>query len=198
MMPEPDRNPFSTCYVRPGRLAFQFSEDCGASQLTERLADLGGWGQIVGPHGAGKSTLLHAWLPQLAGAGRDIVWWTLHAGERHLPTDWQSAARDWGPDTLVVVDGYEQLSWWSRRTLQSRCRRARCGLLVTTHHDAGLPDLLAVRSSLEIVQTLVAELTRGMPKQISPAEVATCFHACQGNVRDLFFALYDLYERRRA
>lgn len=196
-MPEPDRNPFSTCYVRPGRLAFRFSERWDASQLTRRLVDQGGWGQVVGPHGAGKSTLLHAWLPQLAGAGRDIVWWTLHAGERQLPAGWKSAAREWGPSTLVVVDGYEQLSWWSRRQLQSRCRRAGCGLLVTTHHDVGLPDLVSVRSSLDVVQALVAELTRNMPQRIAAEEVATCYQACQGNVRELFFALYDLYERRR-
>lgn len=197
-MPEPDRNPFSTCYVRPGRLTFRFSEPGGASQLTQRLSDQGGWGQIVGPHGAGKSTLLHAWLPQLAGAGRDIVWWTLHAGERHLPAGWKNAAREWGRDTLVVIDGYEQLSWWSRRQLQFRCRRVGCGLLVTTHRDAGLPDLLHVRSSLEVVQTLVAELTHDMPIRIAAAEVTTLYHACQGNVRDLFFALYDLYEQRRS
>lgn len=197
-MPEPDRNPFSTCYVRPGRLAFRFSEHSGALQLTRRLLEQGGWGQIVGPHGAGKSTLLHAWLPQLAGAGRDVVWWTLHAGERRLPTGWKTTSREWGPDTLVVIDGYEQLSWWSRQQLKSRCRHMGCGLLVTTHQDAGLPDLLNVRSSLDVVQTLVAELTHGLPTRITAADVTACYQACRGNVRDLFFALYDLYEQRRS
>jgi hypothetical protein len=71
-------------------------------------------------------------------------------------------------------------------------------LIVTSHGDAGLPSLTEVRSSLEVVQALVAELTREAPPRVSADDVATCYHACQGNVRDLFFALYDLYERRRS
>ena len=41
------------------------------------------------------------------------------------------------------------------------------------------------------------ELLREIRSVIDPAEVSAYFDRYRGNVRDVFFALYDLYEQRR-
>ncbi|MHB0957216.1 MAG: hypothetical protein ACYC6N_01310 [Pirellulaceae bacterium] len=191
-------NPFSTRHVRPGRLAFQFAPPLRPHQLVERLADQRWWGQIVGAHGVGKTTLLHTLAPLLINTGRTISWWTIEGGQRRLPAALWTDSRRWCDTTLVILDGYEQLSWLARRGLMSRCRRTRAGLLVTTHQDAGFPPLTTLACPLEILQRLVAQLLEADPIVIDPAEVSASYTAHRGNVRDVFFALYDLYEGRRS
>jgi hypothetical protein len=44
---------------------------------------------------------------------------------------------------------------------------------------------------------LVARLQQEVPSLVTQDDVALCFSACRGNVRETFFALYDLYESRR-
>jgi hypothetical protein len=193
----PEVNPFSTCCVRPGSLEFQFPDELHPQRLVERLAGQRWWGQIVGVHGVGKSTLLHTWVPLLVGAGRAVSWWTLQGGQRRLPAELWGDSRLWHDTTLVVVDGYEQLSWFARRRLIARCRRTKAGLLITTHRDAGLPTLVTLSCPLDTVQRLVAQLLHTHPNVINPDEVAACYHAHRGNVREVFFALYDRYEQRR-
>ena len=174
----PDGNPFSTCRVRPGSLEFQFPHELPPQQLVARLANQQWWGQIVGAHGVGKSTLLHSWLPLLADAGRTVSWWTLQGGQRRLPAELWRAARSWHDTTLVVVDGYEQLSWLARRRLVSRCRRTRAGLLVTTHYDAGLPTLIELACPLDTAAAaggpVVAQIRRrSIPPKCPPISIGT-------------------------
>ena len=189
-------NPFSTRRVRPGQLAFQFSEPIRARQLVDRLRQDRWWGQIIGPHGVGKSTLLHGLMPELVAAGRTVSWWTLQNGQRGWPAGMSAAAQAWDAQTLVVVDGYEQLRCLARWRLKIRCRSTGTGLLVTSHRDAGLPLLVTLSCPLNTVQDLVTQLLADDPIQISQDEVSSCYRTHQGNVREVFFALYDLYEAR--
>ena len=193
----PEGNPFSTRHVRPGQLEYQFVDGTTARQLAQQLAECGWWGQIVGPHGVGKSTLLHSLVPELAAAGRAISWWTLQSGQRRWPAGLSPASRLWNAATLVVVDGYEQLNCFARWRLKARCRKTRAGLLITTHRAGNFPTLIALTCPLHTVQNLVTQLLSTDPRLISPDEVSSCYTAHRGNVRDVFFALYDLYEQRR-
>ena len=98
---------------------------------------------------------------------------------------------------MVIVDGYEQLGWWSRWRLRRCCRHASAGLLVTSHHEISLPVIYRTEPSLAIVEQLTRQLlVSGLPL-ITPDDVARAFDHCQGDVRETLFALYDLYELRR-
>src|ERR1700733_2507071 len=121
----PRSNPFASRWVRPGALPYLFPPGEGVQMLVERLRINGGRGQIVGPHGSGKSTLLASLLPELERTGRKPRLVVLHDGQRRLPstvTQWLRDERR-GQEWLVVIDGYEQLSYWSRFRLKRQCRR---------------------------------------------------------------------------
>ncbi len=190
-------NPFSTCHVRPGAVAYRFPDTESAERLVAKLEQYRWRGQIVGPHGTGKTTLLHALVPILEQRGRQPIWITLHAPQRRFHKSIRDGARSWREHSQVIVDGYEQLGFPSRRWLHWRCRRARCGLLITTHAPARMPHLFHTRSSLQLVRDITNGLLEGHSGCISPEDVARCFAMHGGNVRDTLFALYDIYQRRR-
>ena len=190
-------NPFSTRHTRPGAIPYRFPDSVTVGQLVERLRSHKWWGQILGPHGTGKTTLLHSLLPALRDADRQVELFTVHAGQRKLELDAARTSK-WNAATQVIVDGYEQLNWLARLRLKRRCRAHAAGLLVTTHRNLGLPTVLLVQPSCEMVTQLVAELTREAPIHIHADDVRRCFQQQQGNVREAFFALYDLYEQRRS
>lgn len=189
------RNPFSTALVRPGALPFLFPDDVTAASLIERLAENCWRGQIVGPHGSGKTTLLHGLIPFLREHRRVEVL-ALNSDQRRLPMS-RGVRRRWDKGTTVIIDGYEQLSRGQRMGLRMGCRRRGCGLLVTSHADVGLPTIYATTTSCETVQQLVQLLMAGLDSQVILNRVGKIFRASEGNVRETFFQLYDLYESQQ-
>jgi hypothetical protein len=189
-----DSNPFATRFTRPGAIEFLFPEDDSAEQLVARLCDHAWQGEIVGPHGAGKSTLLAALHEPLVAAGRAVLQATLHQGETSLPSaldGWKA----WTSATQVIVDGYEQLSWWSRSKLAWRVRDRGAGLLVTSHQSTGLPTVMLVAPRFSAAEQIVRQL---VPDEtaITPDDIERSFRACDGNIREMLFQLYDLFQAR--
>jgi energy-coupling factor transporter ATP-binding protein EcfA2 len=195
-VPSRQSNPFATCWTKPGALAFRFPAGQNAEQLVARLAAQNSRGEIVGQHGSGKSTLLAALIPLFKGTGRQVTLIALRNRQRRLPKQTlRDALATMRP--LLIIDGYEQLSYISRARLRWRCRRSGTGLLVTSHVATGLPPLIHLRPDLPLVEQLVADLTQLRPSAISSADISAS-HACHGsNVRDLFFDLYDRHEVAR-
>jgi ABC-type cobalamin/Fe3+-siderophores transport system ATPase subunit len=189
-------NPFATRNTRPGVLEFRFPEGGHAEKLIEKLAGNHWWGEIVGPHGAGKTTLLKTLEPRLKNRGRDVLWYSLRRGQRRLPIRVRQQ-RDWHPCVQVIIDGYEQLYPWQRWGLRRRCKQRGCGLLVTSHESSGLPLLFQVSASVEMTRLLVQQLLGDEHAgAVSLEEMDRCFFMHQGNVRETFFALYDLFRSR--
>jgi hypothetical protein len=188
-------NPFATRFTRPGAIEFLFPADESADILIARLREHAWQGEIVGPHGAGKSTLVATLIVPLAAAGRNVVHATLHQGETTLPKSLDNW-RTWNAATQVIVDGYEQLTWWPRSKLAWRVRDRGAGLLVTSHAPAGLPTIMLVaprfEAALQVVRRLVPEETL-----ITRDDIEHAFRACDGNIREMLFQLYDLYQVRR-
>ncbi len=196
-LPKEGSNPFSTCFVSPGTISYVFPPGDGADGLIDRLRDGSWWGQIVGPHGTGKTTLLRALAGPLQMAGRTLCRVTLHRGDRRGPISAENV-RSFRPETQVVVDGYEQLNFWQRFRLARLCRRHKTGLLITTHRDAGLPDLPFTPCDLPAAERIVQHLLRDAPPLIADADVARLFERHRGDLRETLFGLYDLFEERRA
>jgi hypothetical protein len=186
-------NPFATRFTRPGAIEFLFQSDETLDSLVGKLRDHGWRGQIVGPHGSGKSTLLAALEPKLAAAGREVVRRSLAGGQRQvdLPPRLSST-------TILVIDGFEQLSWWSRWRVKAACRRKGAGLIVTTHADLGLPTIFATQPSLELARQIVSRLLPEGDQTISESDIAAAFARYPQNLREMLFSLYDLHQARSA
>jgi len=187
-------NPFSTRFVRPGAIPFVFSAGQSAAMVVQRLGEQHWWGQITGDHGSGKSTLLATLVPALEATGRNVVSVSLHQNEHRLPPLDRS---DFSGATQLVIDGYEQLSWWSRWRVKSLCRRRGAGLLVTAHADVGLPTLYRTEPSEEIARAVVRRLLPEQNAGITPDDISNAYSATKGNLREALFRLYDVYQRRQ-
>jgi hypothetical protein len=207
-----DSNPFATRFTRPGAIDYLFPADQSAASLVRRLEGHGWWGEITGAHGSGKSTLLAALVPVLRKAGRSVVWRAVR--NRESGVGGRESAREpevveakfvavtagsdtWNDATQLVLDGYEQLSWWWRRRVQALARRRGAGLLVTAHQSLGLPSLVKTRPSEAVAQEIVARLVADHDGAIAAADVKQAYAAAGGNVRETLFALDDVYQSRR-
>lgn len=191
----PADNPFSARHVRPGAIPFRFLSGESAETLVGKLQQAGWRGQIVGPHGSGKSTLLAALLPVIREAGIDAVHVELHDGQRTLPIELKRAHPR--SPAMIVVDGYEQLCLLSRIRLLGYCRYRRLGLLVTTHRAVRLPVLIETRMEGDLAKQIVQELLGAEAGLVDQEELARRLDLHGGNLREVLFDLYDLYEYRR-
>ncbi len=188
-------NPFSTRFVRPGAINYRLVPNRDLDGLITRFETIGRTGQIVGPHGGGKSTLLADLIRLWEQAGDRVVVIELHDGQRRLPIRLAELHRDEAP-TLLAVDGYEQLARHSQSSLRRFCHRNRIGLVVTTHRSMGIPDLVRCTPSLALAEALVRHLMNGEAGRISNDEIRRSFHRHDGNIREVLFEMYDLFESR--
>jgi hypothetical protein len=205
-MPAAASNPFATRFTRPGAIEFLFPAGESLDSLVGDLRKQGWRGQIIGPHGSGKSTLLAALEPKLADAGREVVRRSLAGGQRQIPLplplgegrgEGASAPTDKRP-ILLIIDGFEQLSWWSRWKVKAACRRAGAGLLVTAHADMGLPTIFATQPSLELARRIVSRLIPEGDRTIAESDIAVAFARHPQNLREMLFSLFDLHRARSA
>jgi hypothetical protein len=191
-------NPFSTRCVRPQVVPYRFPNDADADRLLGSLGTAGWWGQVIGPHGSGKSTLLHTLIPRVEQVGRRVVLCTLCRAQRRLGLR-RSETAAWNCETQVVVDGYEQLHWFSRMWLQRVCRKRNAGLLVTAHDSVGLPTLWETPTNVALACQIVGSLlSESQVRTIATEDVRRLFHEHHGDIRELLMALYDVYEQRSA
>ena len=193
-----DRNPFATRYVRPGALEFLFPPAMTAQRLVDRLQRNGWMGQICGPHGSGKSTLLATLIPALQAASRTTHLVVLRNGQSRWPRE-TTSVDEWDHTLQVLVDGFEQLGWLTRRRLLRWCRKRNSGLLVTAHQPMGLPEVWSTETSLSLANELLERwLTDAERRRVPRQAVEMAFRDCGGNLRETWFRLYDVFQTAAA
>ena len=189
-------NPFRASRIKPGAIPYVFPAGQNVAALVDRLRETGWWGEVVGPHGSGKSTLLETLIPAIHRVGRPTVLVALHDGQRRLPIKLSSDSRLRAPGVLVI-DGYEQLGYWSRWIVKRFCRRQGMGLMVTAHASVGLPELYRTEVTSEAAERVIDQLLGGRSAPFSSQEVSERLAQHGGDLRETLFDLYDIYEQRR-
>lgn len=189
-------NPFSARFVRPGVIPYIFPPGCSLESVYEVFLKNQRLGAVIGPHGAGKSAFITALTDWMETNSQPCLQLELHDGQRTLDqTTWQQL--ETLHDTVVTVDGYEQLSAWSRYQLRRVCRKKHLGLIVTAHSDIELPLLYAPEPNEDLAWQIVQYLLARGDALITREDVQVSFSRHQGNLREMLFDLYDLYEVRR-
>lgn len=195
-----DTNPFATRWIHPDHGDFRFNSDDSLKSCLSHCERQGWRGQIVGPHGAGKSTLLATLAKSIEQQGRRLIWYRLHDRQRALPRN-RDGDLDWNEQTLVMVDGYEQLSSISAWNLRRRVRRNRAGLIVTTHRVCrGLAVIRHVQPDVERFEAFVGSLLarHQCDGALAISVIQRAFWQHRGNQREALMELYDEFERLAA
>ncbi len=178
-------------------MRFVFPPGVTAQGLVQKLAQHQWRSQVCGPHGSGKTTLLWnlrpCWETQ-----RQTAWYTVAPFDAQSQFDWARESHTWNSQTLVVVDGFDQLRVWRRLWLVWMARSRSTGLLVTSHRPWwGLPVLWQLRPDYETFLFVVRQALASVqsPLTFSDAQLQAVWHAGGGNLREALFAMYDLFEQ---
>lgn len=130
--------------------------------------------------------------------------------------------RRWQSDTVVVIDGWEQIRWPMRGWIYWNAQRSQTKLLVTSHHKTILPTLWdshvrpeiaqqVIRDLLEAAQANTGSQTHPLPTShpesdsaqqfrdwvtqvCDPAQLERAIAENHGSLREVLFGLYDSYE----
>lgn len=180
----PRENPFAAARFAPGKLPWIGEIDSLVDRACIRNARL----QVLGPHGSGKSTLLFH-LAERAG----MRGWTAHSfrGSRGFdPLVLLSKRRP----LIVFGDEIEELDLASFALLRACCVLRRASLVVTAHRDLGWETLCERSVDAAVVHALCRRLVHGTEPP-PPAEIDALLVRHRGNVREVFFDLYDACAR---
>jgi energy-coupling factor transporter ATP-binding protein EcfA2 len=197
-------NPFATCYFQPGAIEFQFFGQTTIDSLAGRCLEKPGCYLILGPHGSGKSTLLRSLqrsfdatdsrqpslLVQLLGDG------TANRTFRESLPQWESAS-------VILLDGFEQLSWWNRQQVLWRARRLKRPLVTTTHHRVrGFEVLWETSIDQTTERWVIGELLHNQPVEVvQRAMESDEWHASRRthgqNLRESLFDMYDWWRAQK-
>lgn len=93
-------------------------------------------------------------------------------------------------DSWLIIDGYERLGFLSRMSVERARRKRRLALTVTSHRRERMPTLQECRVETPLAQQLIAQ-SLGQPSLWSDAEIERLLEAHEGNLREVFFTLYD-------
>lgn len=120
----------------------------------------------------------------------------LNSGNRRsaLALVWRSLAAS-GPHTMFLLDGAEQRTPGLVLRTVGRARHCR-GFVITMHQGARLPLLHHCETSPALLDTLLDELHPGGDEALRSMALAAC-QRHHGNLRDVFFNLYDYHASRQ-
>ncbi|MDR1479826.1 MAG: hypothetical protein LBJ00_12910 [Planctomycetaceae bacterium] len=188
-------NPFSVCNWQAGSIEYIFDSEVNIGEIFARLTAAGGVGQIVGKHGSGKSTLLESLERHLTKSGLNVQKILLNSTKKSLPQNFLLSLQKKDTNTVHILDGYEQLSLLSKIKLRMKNLHNTGGFIFTTHKLAAfVPIIHKTIARYEIFQHLVRNMIKNNNFKINDKQIEQIFKETNGNFRDGFFKLYDLFE----
>jgi hypothetical protein len=142
-------------------------------------------------------------LPQSRNP-KQIFWFTLRQGDPVMDkfADWIGDGRNISSDSLLVVDGFEQLSLIHRLSLIWQTKRKRCGLLVTSHRPfCGLRVIYRSAVEASKAQQVAASACIAVHSEsgldlVRSANWDRLLLQHNGSLRECFMNLYDQFERQ--
>ena len=181
-------NPFRTERILEWR--YRFSQGRSWPALCDRLRTMRFRGAIVGPHGCGKTTLVEDLCEQLASRGHKVDGLRINSESAgHWRRPLARLERSGLAETIVVIDGAEQIGWWQWRGVLARSQAWR-GLIITTHSPGRLPVLYECRPQFEILRDMVDHLAPELSESLTD-RLPELFQEHQGNLRLCLRSLYD-------
>ena len=208
-------------YLLPLGGAQPASTDKDALAQITRLADQiqqTHFSLIVGPHGSGKSTLIASLHSVLADSGNisgckktigrvqlcddansqnqgRFKFWTRWRSRRQNHLLVRQHQRGLPVGAILIVDGLEQLSAWSRVRLRLTAVVSHQHLLGTSHHDLpGFKTIYRTQLTADLIVSLTERLLIGVEPTICQAvwhHLESCDLSRVSNLRDFWFELYD-------
>jgi len=205
-----DSNPFSTRYVQPGRIPFQLRSGVTVEQLVDRFLRV--WSRraaIIGPHGSGKSSLLETMLKSFPG-NYMVSQFRLNSASvdaENSISRWVRESQSWHNSTIVTIDGYEQLGWWTQYRIGRLIKKSESRLLVTTHKPIrGFSVLWATHQDFQddayVLNNLLAHTQQlaASPKLMDEALI--CWSEIRlrypTDMREALMQMYDWWEKKTA
>jgi hypothetical protein len=181
-----DQNPFRVARIEG--LAYR-APDFDWEVFLARLEAPGLRGAIVGPHGSGKTTLLLEAQSRLMERGVPVRYGFLNEETRFKARQARALMAETPREAVLFLDGAEQLDGLAWAWVRWRARRLR-GLVITIHQPGRLPTIHTTETGEVLLRGLLEQLVGEDWTRYWPRAQAH-FQRCGGNIRDVFFALYD-------
>ena len=181
-----DQNPFRVSRIEG--LAYR-APDFDWDVFMARLEAPGLRGAIVGPHGSGKTTLLLEAQSRLEARGVPVRYGFLNEETRHKAHQAHALMAETPREAVLFLDGAEQLDVLTWAWLRWRTRGLR-GFVITIHQRGRLPTIHTTETGEALLRELLEQLVGEEWARYWP-RAREHFARCGGNVREVFFALYD-------
>jgi len=192
----PKNNPFRVACQES--IPWLSHDGTSIEQIYQRLVCANRCGAIVGPKGTGKTTLLLAIGQQLTATGfstRHVTFSRCHQTRRQQLEECRESIIS---GELLLIDGAERLSPWSRNRLFRSARRfsgkpgSTAGLIATLHWK---PWFLRTVFRSKCHEELLLQVLKHLEKndQSTTSAAKTLFVKNRGNMRLVLRGLYDQY-----
>ena len=200
-------NPFSTRYIQPGAISYECFDGGNVTRLADRFVNLPSKrGSIIGPHGSGKSTLVASLVSEIRFFRPESQIHLLRfSTDRSASRSLRTSVREWTPGSIAILDGYEQLKFWSRVLVERTARNRSICVLATAHQPIrGFETIWETSvnesSSHWVVEKLLQQ--SGSPDAINELlqseDWARSREKHDQNLRESLFDMYDWWHRKVA
>lgn len=172
-------------------------EWCGSDwpDLLDRWRQLDYRAAIVGPHGSGKSTLLRTLETQLSSE-TTVHHLFLNDSKPDLdPQEWQRLESTAEKNTVILLDGAEQLNRRAWRRFHTTIIRSTASIraLVTQHRASRFrwPTLLSTRPTPALLCHLIEKTAPDFHQTLTDSQIDSLFTRHRGNLREALWQCYD-------